>query len=348
MKAILPTFLVLLTATLWACDDDPTPKADLDSVEQDTGLDLDTELPPDVEPDADLLPDEELSPDQDADESDLPEELEDLEELDELEPDQGDDEDLADQADTQPDHTVAVTGQRCHPNEMIGLVELDDAGNAIYVYAWFKEGTDPTIGEAALSTDACQFFQENRSCQGCAEELVCGAAGDCVRLPKSRLGVKTMVLSGQQQQEIAQDEWGGIWGELQLGDGPFALAIELDGHHISTDPLTPPPALREAKAMLQGDSMAPEGMDLSWSAGAADAFVFTHIHINHHVRGPTFTECAVDASSGSMSIHGSMLAPLAVVTGLEFQGIQHLHFAAAHTPMGCVEFRWLRQEYVLP
>jgi hypothetical protein len=41
-----------------------------------------------------------------------------------------------------------------------------------------------------------------------------------------------------------------------------------------------------------------------------------------------------------------MVEPLAVATGLEFQGFQHIRFAAAETARGCVEFRFTRQQSI--
>jgi hypothetical protein len=38
--------------------------------------------------------------------------------------------------------------------------------------------------------------------------------------------------------------------------------------------------------------------------------------------------------------------PLAVATGLEFQALQHVRFAAVDTPTGCVEVRMTRTQYV--
>jgi hypothetical protein len=43
-----------------------------------------------------------------------------------------------------------------------------------------------------------------------------------------------------------------------------------------------------------------------------------------------------------------MIDPLAVSTGLEFQGVEHMFVAAAQTPQGCVDFRFGRQIMVLP
>ena len=70
------------------------------------------------------------------------------------------------------------------------------------------------------------------------------------------------------------------------------------------------------------------------------AFVRTTIPINHHAGGPTFTECAAPDGSGAFHADAAMINPLAVKTGLEFQGVEHVFVAAAVTPQGCVEFRF--------
>jgi hypothetical protein len=53
----------------------------------------------------------------------------------------------------------------------------------------------------------------------------------------------------------------------------------------------------------------------------------------------------VPASAGALHVDGSMLLPLAVATGLEFQGMDHVRFAAAETPAGCVEIRMMVSHY---
>jgi len=84
-------------------------------------------------------------------------------------------------------------------------------------------------------------------------------------------------------------------------------------------------------------------MDTTQSAGS---HVYTLIPINHHAGGPTFTRCVVDAAQGSFLVGEAMLKPLAVGTGLEFQSIAHVRFAAAETPKGCVEFRFFVNHWI--
>ena len=97
---------------------------------------------------------------------------------------------------------------------------------------------------------------------------------------------------------------------------------------------------------LEGGYDAPTSLDVAWSTSAVGTDVFTHIPINHHAGGPTFTECTVPASSGGFTVGEAMLAPLAVSTGLEFQGLEHVRFAAAETPAGCVEVRFTERHYL--
>jgi hypothetical protein len=96
---------------------------------------------------------------------------------------------------------------------------------------------------------------------------------------------------------------------------------------------------------IAGTNEAPETVTVAWAPDGSDAHVFTHIPINHHAAGPTFTECTVPASAGGFVVEAPMLVPLAVVTGLEFQSVQHVRFAAANTAVGCVEFRLLTHNW---
>jgi hypothetical protein len=98
--------------------------------------------------------------------------------------------------------------------------------------------------------------------------------------------------------------------------------------------------------VVSGESNEPTALDLTWTPPADAGRVFTHIPINHHAAGPTYTEREVDASAGALHVDGAMLAPLAVVTGLEFQGVEHRRYAAANTPAGCVEVLFFVQQHV--
>ena len=85
---------------------------------------------------------------------------------------------------------------------------------------------------------------------------------------------------------------------------------------------------------------APGDTTLAWDS--TTDWAYTHIPINHHVGGPTFTECHVPGNEGPIVVPAAMIDPLAVITGLEFQGMRHAQFASAQTSAGCVEFRFIR------
>ena len=97
---------------------------------------------------------------------------------------------------------------------------------------------------------------------------------------------------------------------------------------------------------LEGDSMAPGALDLSWTPQADGALVTTLISINHHAAGPTLTACAAATAAGNLRADAEMIDPLAVVTGLEFQGANHVNVAAAWTEEGCVELRYGTQDWM--
>jgi hypothetical protein len=92
--------------------------------------------------------------------------------------------------------------------------------------------------------------------------------------------------------------------------------------------------------MLHGTYDAPEAVHIEWDPVAGESAVYTNIPINHHVADGSFTECVVAASAGTMHVGQSMLVPLAVSTGLEFQGLMHVKYAALELPAGCLEFRY--------
>ena len=101
-----------------------------------------------------------------------------------------------------------------------------------------------------------------------------------------------------------------------------------------------------APTAVAGGLDSPTALDLTWTPPADAGTVLTRIPINHHAGGPTFTDCAANASAGTLHVAGAMLTPLAVSTGLEFQGIAHAQSAAVETPQGCIEVRFQTSQYV--
>jgi len=157
-----------------------------------------------------------------------------------------------------------------------------------------------------------------------------------------------LVSSGGEEREYSADtQLGGIYSVLDIGDADssYAMTLSWGDTEVTLDPM--PVAndeLESAMVTIEGDSSMPGALDASWQPSGRAAFVRSRIPINHHASGPTFTECAVPESTGAFHADD----PLAVGTGLEFQGLEHVFVAAATTPQGCVEFRFGEQLFVFP
>ncbi|MBM4396663.1 MAG: hypothetical protein FJ087_13365 [Deltaproteobacteria bacterium] len=243
---------------------------------------------------------------------------------------------------------AAVPGARCAPSSRIGVVSVFG-----YEYAETLDASvevldrpSPWIGEPALSDDACAFFSfQPGGCGTCPAGKTCGRSGSCVPEAAPVAGAKLVLGAGGQTQAFGGG--GQTWGQVTLPGRAFAADVSWEGVAVTLAETAVPGKLDGLSAKLAGDSMAPDAFDLAWTPPAeAGSSVHTLVPINHHAAGPTFTDCSVAASAGAMHIDGAMLKPLSVVTGLEFQGIEHARFAAAETPVGCLEFRFQVQQYV--
>lgn len=305
-------------APLTACGDDSPAKTDTDTVEVDApetqgdthGTDWsDTEPTPSDTPDGDVA-----GPDGDT---------------------------------TAPGPIAATPGARCEPAERVGLVQIEDQG-ALYASAWVYDRTNPAYGPPASTTETCGFykFAPSTPCPSCELDETCGLSGLCSPLPLVRRDVVLELAAGDSTQRFeSSGDYGELWGEVTLGK-TVSLSLSFGGVEVTLPATTVPDGLADVGGTLTGDYDDPQGLSLTWTPVAGDTQVFTHVPMNHHVAEPTFTQCATPASTGTMQIGGDMLKPLAVSTGLEFQGIEHVRFAAADTALGCVEIRYQIRSYV--
>lgn len=240
---------------------------------------------------------------------------------------------------------VAVPGTRCAPEERVGLVEITE-GNR--VRANMFDRTDPMVGAPELSDAACGFhrYRPSQPCDPCPDGELCALDGRCTAAPRRATDGRLALRAGDQEQVFEADpELGTLGGDISLPGGSYAVEVFAFGQTVTLEAETAvPEPLAGFSASLLGSYDAPEGIEASWDPLPEGSHLFTRIPINHHAAGATFTECAVDASAGSLSVSQPMLEPLAVSTGLEFQSFEHIRFAAAETSRGCVEFRFtLRQ-----
>lgn len=246
----------------------------------------------------------------------------------------------------------AVHGQRCAVESIIGVVQLAGFPQP-YVQVTLYDRPDPWIGPAELSTSTCAFHQYTPGvCQGCEAGEVCSLASECV--PEQRtIKEASLVVSvdGEQREYTADAQLGGIYSMLDIGDADaeYGMTLSWGDIEVTLEPMPVGSAqIDGAAVMIEGDSSMPGALDATWQPSGNGAFVRSRIPINHHASGPTFTECAALESAGAFHADAEMVDPLAVVTGLEFQGLEHLFIAAANTPQGCVEFRFGEQVYVFP
>ncbi len=249
---------------------------------------------------------------------------------------------------TTPDPTiVAVPGQRCALDELVGLITIEDSGGTFYLQGAIDDRPSPWYGAPELTTDACDFhrFDPAAACPPCSETELCGIDGTCSPAPFRHTDVVVKVTSTGDETYNADPTTGDIFATL-TGSGPFAFDVQYGDVHITLVPTAAPTALVDLTGTLEGGYDAPTKLDVAWSTTDFGTDVFTRIPINHHAAGPTFTECTVAGSAGALSVGQAMLEPLAVITGLEFQGLEHTRFAAAQTPEGCVELRVMRREFV--
>jgi hypothetical protein len=235
-------------------------------------------------------------------------------------------------------------GQLCPVESTIGVVELSGFPTP-YVQVALFDATDPWIGEAELSTDTCGFHHYTAGgCPTCEAGETCSLSHTCVPERRTVKDATLLVSVGAAQREYkANPTLGGIYSMLDIGDAAASFAMMLTWGDVEVRLGAMPVAsaqLANAAVKTEGDYAAPGALDATWTPSQSGAFVRSRIPINHHAGGPTFTECAAPESAGAFHADAAMIDPLAVKTGLEFQGLEHVFVAAATTPAGCVEFRF--------
>ena len=238
----------------------------------------------------------------------------------------------------------AVLGKLCPVESLIGVVALSWSPTP-YVQAELYDRTDPWIGKPELETPTCEFHHYTAGgCPACDAGEVCSLTGSCVPERRSIKDAKLVLTAdGAKREYAANATLGGIYSMLDLGSAASSYAMTLSWGANVVNLAAMPVAngmLGNAAVMTEGDYSNPGALDATWKPSAQGAFVRSRIPINHHAGGPTFTECAAPESAGAFHADAAMINPLAVQTGLEFQGLEHVFVAAATTPAGCIEFRF--------
>ena len=242
---------------------------------------------------------------------------------------------------------IAVPGARCAAAERVGLIEITP-GKVVRAHMFDK--TDPWIAEPVESDSSCAFhsFTVQQCGDGCEDDEICGVDDRCTAIPERALDGRLVLSAGGDEQVFeAEAATGELGGDITLPGDRFAIEVVAFGQKVTLETETSvPDPLPDFSASLLGTYDAPEGIDAAWDPAPEGSHLFTRIPVNHHAAGPTFTECAADASLGALHIDRPMLEPLAVATGLEFQSFEHIRFAAGETSRGCVEFRFTQSQSV--
>lgn len=245
----------------------------------------------------------------------------------------------------------AVIGELCPIEATIGVVDL--VSDPLSVQVSLYDRVDPWIAEAELTNPTCEYHHYEPGVCACEPGMVCSLQSECIPERRTVKDATLEVRADSEQREYAADSsLGGIYSPLDIGEASssFAMTLRWGDTQITLDAM--PVASGELDDVAVDTESTqynmPGALDATWRPSRDGAFVRSRIPINHHAGGPTFTECRAPTSAGSFHADANMINPLAVQTGLEFQGMDHVFIAAAQTPQGCVEFRFGTRLGVFP
>lgn len=247
--------------------------------------------------------------------------------------------------DTAPQDTQVHTpdGAFCSPETLIGQIAVQRyPGSDASFFAQIYDAPSPWIGAPAEESAECGHYSyESNSCGGCQADEQCSVSGECVPTPRTLKDLSLQVTADGQSSTHSADAQGLIWGQLgKESRFSFTLSGALS---IESEEMALPEGITP-KVTSKGDYDTPGDLAVSWT-GSTEGWVRTEIPINHHANSPTFTSCHAGAEQGGFAVPGEMVNPLAVSTGLEFQGLHHGSFAAVETEAGCVQISVVNQVY---
>lgn len=245
-----------------------------------------------------------------------------------------------------PVEVDAVLGAGCDLAERVALVTVQrwgSEGNASFSAQVFDR-PNPWYGPPSLSNDHCDFHTFNvGSCGNCPSGEVCGLDGDCVPQPRAVTNIELSVDDDGEVSTHVPNDQGFLYGDVS--DGPVGMVLTTPTHVVSLAPTSVPSGDLVPTVRSDGDYDTPGALTFSWTKPADGGAIGTLIPINHHAAGPTFTTCLADADDDGFVADAEMVNPLAVSTGLEYQGLDHLRIAAADLGDTCVEFRFETRVY---
>ena len=243
----------------------------------------------------------------------------------------------------QPQVVTAVIDSVCPPSERLGLLKVGQEGSLSFSVELYDR-PQPWMAQAADSSDACDLFVFAEGC-ACDVGETCDSDGNCIPAPVEHAVTVTASVGGDEEVfPPPANSVGGHWGTLTLPSDNLAFTLATDDLVIEVPAMSLPSSV--PVQMTQTGTFESPIVDLSWSApDDVGTHMATTIPINHHVGSPTHTRCVVDADAEALHVEGDLVDVLAVITGLEFQTMEHTRFASATLDEGCVDIRFLTYSY---
>ncbi len=234
-------------------------------------------------------------------------------------------------------------GVPCPRMELVGAVQLSLYDGTVNIGGVIYNARQPFVGPPAFDNEHCTYHRyDASSCGSCVEPLVCNGDGSCVPQPTPFTDLLVTASAGDASHEITCDpDYGWLYEQWSHGDEDWSLEVSF-GQDAFTVPAMPIATGLEGVTVTieSSDETAPGALDASWTPVTDGSIVRTEIPINHHAQTGTFTLCEAGADQGGFHADAEMIDPLAVITGLEFQGLQHLQVASVETSVGCVELQY--------
>jgi hypothetical protein len=233
-----------------------------------------------------------------------------------------------------------VLGSICPVEDRLGLIQVEVGwSHSVTVTLWDK--AHPWFGPPSESTEFCGFHTFDPGiCGECPSGTLCSWEGSCLEEPRTNKNATLAIRADDRNYTFTADPTvGGIYGDLEALADSYTVELLFDDVVVRGEGIARPVGPISASVTFEGDSMNPGAMDATWTPVSDGSVVGTTIQINHHAGGPTYTSCLAPRSAGGFAATATMLDPLAVITGLEFQGIDHQQVAAADVPGGCIEMR---------
>jgi hypothetical protein len=190
-----------------------------------------------------------------------------------------------------------------------------------------------------VAGDCAYHVHDRAACGGCDLGDVCSQTGECVVRRSPVLGSTIAVTIDGVEQNFEANEFGQIWSDLGPVTTDIETSLSWDGTVASAPAWSPPTGDIGPAVAVSGEWDAPGELVVTWTDQGESALVTTTVPINHHVPSSTFVHCVSAESTETFSAPAEMIDPLAVVTGLEFQGLEHERAYAVPVAGGCVQFR---------